>query len=225
MTFQQKVINVLQSRGLNISDNADVDEIVRVVAGLKFKPAASPAADSAAPAPAQPAFQIPEAYADPGTQPTTLQTVSKVTTADVSAMTPSRAGALFAEAVRKIMAEQDLTLTAAWSKTKLLYPELTARMCDNGAAALANDDPQLPAVPLASKAFLLPLFYLPQNTSDDLFTAAFRANRSQTLRVNSKDIWTGVAVYLMKTQGLSADNAHRQMRDDYPQLARAAGQM
>ena len=145
---------------------------------------------------------------------------------DPAEISPARAGAIFSEYAKSLCTSEGLDFTAAWNKAKLLHPELHGRLCQGATSSpLANDTKPAAYVPLAQKSFLLPAFYLPPITSDEIFSVAWAANGNQSVTVDPKKIFLKLVAYTMQTRGVNADIARRQMFDDYPQLTRAAGQM
>ncbi|HSY20263.1 MAG TPA: hypothetical protein VK815_18100 [Candidatus Acidoferrales bacterium] len=147
---------------------------------------------------------------------------------DPKEVSPARAGAVFSEFAKNLCTKDGIDFTAAWNKAKELHPDLHARMCEGSAkpSTLDNDEtpPARPA-PLAQKAFLLPAFYLPPVTSDEIFSVAWAANGNQSVAVDPKKVFLKLVAYTMQTNGLNAADARRQLQDNFPQLARAAGQM
>jgi hypothetical protein len=147
---------------------------------------------------------------------------------DPKEVSPARAGAAFAEFAKQMATEQNMDLTAAWSRAKKLKPELAARMCerdpvaDAQPGALANDAAM--PVPPAAKAFIAAAFHLPQNVDSEVLNQAWRANGSQYVRVDAKKSFLAICTYIMKKQGLSAAAARRQAQEDFPELARYAGE-
>jgi len=147
---------------------------------------------------------------------------------DPTEVTPARAGAVFAQEASRMCKDEGIDLTAAWNKTKLLHPELHARMCEKPASAapatLANDLAPVGRVPIASKSLLLPAFNLGPLTSDEDFSTAYAANSFQSVRVDAKKTWLALLTAIMKKQSCTVDVAKRQLQEDQPALARAAGQ-
>jgi hypothetical protein len=84
---------------------------------------------------------------------------------------------------------------------------------------------QTPAVPLASKLLLLPAFHLPPTTSDEVFSVVYRANGNQSMKIDSQKIFMALVSYTIQKTGLKVADARCQVREDYPELARVAGQM
>jgi len=109
-----------------------------------------------------------------------------------------------------------------------MHPELHARMCekpaDDAPATLANDLAPVGRVPIASKSLLLPAFNLGPLTSDEDFSTAYAANSFQSVRVDAKKTWLALLTAIMKKQSCTVDVAKRQLQEDQPALARAAGQ-
>jgi len=146
---------------------------------------------------------------------------------DPKEVSPARAGAVFAEFAKNRAAEKGIDLTQAWREAKELHPDLHARLCEAAPTTpttLANTI-QTPAIPLASKSLLLPAFHLPPLTSDEVFSAAYRANGNQSSKIDSQKTFMALVAYTIQKLNVNAAAARRQVREDYPELARVAGQL
>ena len=142
---------------------------------------------------------------------------------DPKEVSPARAGAAFAQEAKRICNDDGVDFTSAWTKCKQLHPELHSRMCEKSPdVAVANSAP--PPVPFAQKPFTALAFQLPSNVADDIFSAAFRANGNQAIKVDFKKVFLGLVTYVGMKQKVSAAVARRQVQDDYPNLARMAGE-
>jgi hypothetical protein len=154
---------------------------------------------------------------------------SKLLGGDPAEFTPAQAGAAFASETSRMVREEGLDLTKAWAKAKMMHPEVHARMCEaaNPTSVVSNDDPMptLPPVPTGSKSLRLPAFHLPPTTSNEIFTVAWRANGNQSMSVNSQAVFHALVVYFAKTQSVPVATAQRMVVDEYPELARKAGQV
>lgn len=152
---------------------------------------------------------------------------SKLAHRNTEDMTQSHAASVFQAEVSRLVREQGMSLSEAWAQVKSTEPELYDRIGQKdkatAASALGNATPVVTA-PLSSKAFLLPRFHLPESTSDDVFTQAYAANGNQAARVDSQKIFMGLVAYTMKQKGVNVDAARRQIQEDFPALAAAAGQ-
>jgi len=144
---------------------------------------------------------------------------------DPKEVSPARAGAVFAQFAKKLCTDERIDLTQAWKKAATLHPDLLARLHEDTpaeAAPLSNATDR-PA-PLAQKPFTALAFQLPANVDNSVFEAAWQANGSQSIRVDFKKIFLGLVTFIAQKQSVSADVARRQVQDDYPALARFAGE-
>ena len=152
---------------------------------------------------------------------------------DPKSLTQDEAMTVFTEIVNDITREQNLDVSNAWVKARQLNPNLYARLCHGkqpapDASALANGGtaparPSLMAL-LSQKPFITSALHLPNNVDNDILNAAFVANGSQFVTVDSKKVFLAVQTCLMKTNGLNAADTRRVMLDDYPELCRFAKQ-
>jgi hypothetical protein len=151
--------------------------------------------------------------------------LSKLLGGDPTEFSPAQAGAAFAGEVSRLVKEDGVDITKAWSKAKLMHPETHARMCEsaNPTTAVANSGPAQ-TVPFGSKAFLLPKFWLPPNTSDDIFAAAYAANGYQAVSVSAQKVFPAVVAATAKKYGFTVAQARAQVLEAYPQLSRMAGE-
>lgn len=154
---------------------------------------------------------------------------SKLLQLNTEDVTPDRASAVFLAEIKRLVREDGLSLSAAWRQLKLAEPDLADRATQQtSAAALTNDD-TAPARPmlmglLSQKPFITSALHLPGNVDNDVLNAAFIANGSQFVNVDSRKVFLAVQTQLMKTNGLNAADTHRVMQDDYPALCRHAKQ-
>jgi len=196
----------LSGKGIHVpQDASDADTLNLIGAALDNRPSA--------PAPPPPA---PGGYVEPllGTHPDNV--------------TPARAGAVFAQYAKQLCDSEGCDISEAWEKSKLLKPELYARLMSGAPADDALDNSFLARtdlkVPPAMKPFAAPALHLPTNVPDDVLNAAWSANRGQIAKVDSLMTFTGVMKYLMEKRGLSAAAARSEICDNYPDLYRSAGQ-
>lgn len=206
--MRDKIIQMLTSKGVTVPENPSDEFLIGALAGGRY------GKETAVPTTPTPASQG-NGFVEPllGCNP---QEVS-----------PARAGAVFAQYARGLCDTENCDLTTAWNKAKILKPELFARLQEGNAenSTLQNEDkPKVQAVPLASKAFVAAQFSLPTNVDNGIFEAAWKANGSQSERVNSQNIFHGLVVYYATKSRQTVESARRQVIDDFPALARAAGQ-
>ncbi len=160
-------------------------------------------------------------------------TYSKLLGCDPAAVTPAKAVAVWQKEISRLVREDGLGLSDAWSQLKSTEPDLFARFnqvpLKPSEAALDNGGtPQPPLLKtlLAGKPFIATALHLPVNVDNDVLLAAVQANGNQWVRVNPMKIWTALHVLTMqKNPGLSQIDSRAKMVDDYPELSKFSGQM
>jgi hypothetical protein len=161
---------------------------------------------------------------------------SKLLGTDTNDVPPSRARSVFLAEVRRLMLDQGLVHAAAYAQCKQCEPELFARSIEpNPGASSANETaltnggsfptPTPFSVVAPNKADIARKFLLPANVDEALIKAAWRGNGNQYASVDFIKVFMGVQTQLMQTTGLTSDLARRQMRQDFPDLWKAANQM
>lgn len=149
---------------------------------------------------------------------------------DPSTLTREEATSLFQQKVQEIMSEYGITdVSAAWAKARALNPTLYARLCQGRQPvpeSLTNDDTMALPVPSGpAKAFYCGQLKLPPIVPDDVFAAAWRANRNRFPSPNYQDVFLAVVVALAKKYDRTIPVARREAIDAYPLLAKAAGEV
>lgn len=150
---------------------------------------------------------------------------SKLLQGDVAEFSPSQAGAAFSTEAARLVREEGLDLSAAWKKTKILHPETHARLCEGAQPndTLANDA-TIPAIPAGWKEFSLPAFHLPATTTEDEFSAVWKANGGTVSPLNAGNVFLALIVYTARKQKVSVAIARRTVLGKFPALAFAARQ-
>lgn len=235
--FRERLLGLLASKGIILANDAEPDEVLKAIDPWLRLRSSIVLANDAGPdeilngldrlIPKQPMAKAqeaspatPEFPAAPQPQPKKPMT-SPLLGCDPREVSPARAGAAFSEFAKKLCTEQGIDLTQAWNRAKLLHPDVHARMIEKTPAepALSNS-----TVPRTRKAFVAPAFKLPHTVDDDVLEAAWIANGSQSAHVDSQKTFLGISTLYMRKKGLSVSAARRAVQEDFPALARAAGQ-